>query len=162
MGEAEDQADGEEIEMKMLNPPLKMGNWPITMKMKEMIKEKECQAGENRHPNGGGLNGLETVSLGVMGLGEGQHGGGEEAKMIRAWEEGLQLNVGLEKKNRGGVKKPGQGESVGGLEDLPSILSQRVDSKDGEEDLLSLFLLHRQVDFNIPGTINSSRGQLGA
>ena len=38
MGEAEEQADGEEIEMKMLNPPLKMGNWLITMKMKEVIK----------------------------------------------------------------------------------------------------------------------------
>ena len=160
MGEAEDQADGEEIEMKMLNPPLKMGNWLITMRMKEMIKEKECQAGENHLPNGGGLNGLETVGLGVMGLGEGQHGGGEEAKMIRAWEEGLQLNVGLEKRIRGGVKE--QGKSMGGLEDPRSILSQRVDSKDGEEDLLSLFLLHRQVDFNIPGTSNSSRGQLRA
>lgn len=182
MGEAEEQADGEEIEMKMFNPPLKMGNWLITMKMKEVIKEEECQAGENRLPNGGGLNGLETVSLAVMGLGE--QGGGEEAKRIRAGEEGLQLNVGLEKRIRGGVKEQSQVESMGGLEDPRSIISKRMDSKDGEEDPLSRCLLHRlfqnrkinwgfagmdknasgaqTVDLHIPGTIKSSKGQLRA
>ena len=94
MVEAEEQADGEETEMKILSPLLKMGSWLITMRMKEAIKGKERRPGESRLQNGGGVGGLEIVSKGVMGLGEGQQRGGEEAKKIRAGEEGLQLKVG--------------------------------------------------------------------
>ena len=82
MGEAEEQADGEETEMKILSPPLKMGSWLITMRMKEVIKGKKHQYGKSLLRNGGGVSGLETVSIGVMGPGEGQQRDGEEAKKI--------------------------------------------------------------------------------
>ena len=147
MDEEEQQVDGVITGTRNLIPLLKMESYQITMRMKEVTREREWQTGESHLPREEGVSGLETVRLGGKELGGEMMGGGVDTRRIKpgaqAGEEELQLTMEMEKKVRDGVKALVHGEIVVGWEGLPTDIMR--EGGEGGENLLhplpSLYLL---------------------